>query len=140
MQKINIKTHNPKNNYEKPHFFILSKGYNSGKPLVQSCPNCFVLEFTSEQEKENNYWLAYSLWQSKFWRYYLVGSVVLFLRLHEFKPQFIAKGEALQNSYAQHIKNVQALNLLEEKEIEFSKNIALIKEMRAAILHTYTRI
>lgn len=140
MQKINIRTHNPKNRYEKPHFFILSKGANSGKPLEQSCPNCFVLEFLNEEERENHYWLAYSLWQAKFWRYYLVGSVVLFLRLYEFKPQFIAKSEVLKNSYAQHIKNVRALSLLEEKEKEFCKNIGLIKEMRAVILHTYTRL
>jgi len=140
MQKINIRTHNPRNQYEKPHFFILSKGSNSGKPLDQPCPNCFVLEFSNEDEKENHYWLAYSLWQAKFWRYYLVGSVVLFVRLHEFKPQFRAKSEALINSYAQHIKNVRALNLLEEKEIEFCKNIGLIKQMRAAIFHSYARL
>ena len=70
----------------------------------------------------------------------MVGSDILFLRLYEFRPQFIAKGEALQNNYAQHMKKVRALILLKEKEIEFSKNIALIKEIRMAILHTYTRI
>jgi hypothetical protein len=64
----------------------------------------------------------------------------LFLRLYEFKPQFIAKSEALENSYAQHIRNVRALSLLEEKEKELCKNIGLIKEMRAVILHTYTRL
>ncbi len=139
MQKINIRTHNPRNQYEKPHFFILSKGSNSDKPLNQPCPNCFVLEFSNEDEKENHYWLAYSLWQAK-WHYHLVGSVVLFVRLHEFKPWFIAKSVALENSYAQHIKNVRALNLLEEKEKEFCKNIGRIKQMRAAILHTYARL
>ena len=70
------------------HFFILNKGLNSGKPLYEPCPNCFVVIFSNNEDKESYYWLSYSLWKSKFWHQFLVGSVIPFLRIHEFKSEF----------------------------------------------------
>jgi len=139
MQTTKIKTHSPKNTYQNPHFFILSKGMNSGKPLTESCPNCFVLEFTNQDEREKYYWLAFGLWQSKFWHLHLVGSVVVFLRIHEFKNLFISKARILQNDYDQHLRNVHALKLLKEKKMEFYKSITLIKELRCAVLRRYLK-
>ena len=65
MSSFSIKSHRPGVVYNMPHFFILNKGNNSGKPLLSPCPNCFVIQFQSEEEKEQIYWLSYSLWQSK---------------------------------------------------------------------------
>ncbi|SDK15162.1 DUF6943 family protein [Flavobacterium noncentrifugens] len=137
MQTIKIKTHSPKNTYQKPHFFILNKGMNSGKPLTEACLNCFVLEFADQAERENYYWLAFGLWQSKFWHLHLVGSVIVFLRINEFKNLFISKASILQKDYEQHLKNVHALKVLKEKEMEFYKSITLIKELRSAVLRRY---
>lgn len=137
MQTIKMRTHSPKNTYQKPHFFILNKGMNSGKPLTEACPNCFVLEFADQAERENYYWLAFGLWQSKFWHLHLVGSVIVFLRINEFKNLFISKARILQKDYEQHLKNVHALKVLKEKEMEFYKSITLIKELRSAVLRRY---
>lgn len=139
MQNFIVKSHNPKSNHSNPHFFILSKGLNSGKPLEQPCPNCFVLEFQNQEEKENHYWLAYSLWQSNFWRYYLVGSVIEFLRITDFKNFFIQKSMMLQENGAQHLKNIRALKMLKEKESEFYKSINLLNQIRSAILQQYAK-
>jgi hypothetical protein len=84
----NVFTHQKDRVYSQPHFFVLSKGNNSGKPLKEPCPNCFVILVKTEEEAENLYWIALSLWKSKFWYQHLVGSVIPFLRLQEFKSNF----------------------------------------------------
>ena len=74
-----LKSYNQKLEIEKPHFFILNKGNNSGKPLLAPCPNCFVIQCENESEKEQIYWLSYSLWQSKAFYPLLRGSVIPFV-------------------------------------------------------------
>ena len=53
MDTIFIKTHQPGANYAKPHFFVLSKGLNSGKPSNEPFTNSFVLVFQTEAQKED---------------------------------------------------------------------------------------
>lgn len=48
MKTFRIKTHRASLTYSEPHFFILNKGLNSGKPLNNPCPNCFVCITTDE--------------------------------------------------------------------------------------------
>ncbi len=137
MQKFTIKTHKTDRMYLSEHFYILCKGKNSGKPLMQPCANCWVLQFTNKQEFENYYWMAYTLWQCKFWHYFLVGSVIPFLRLVEFKKEFLPKTEILQADYEQHLKNVIALRMLQEKEQQVKKKLFLIEDMKKLILQRY---
>jgi len=133
------KTHKPTTLYMGNHIFILNKGLNSGKPLNEPCANCFVIIFEQEKDKDSYYWLAYSLWKSKFWHQHLVGSVIPFLRIHDFKKEFQNKTTSMLYEYEEHLKNVQALRLLEQKEIQFHKNISLINDMRRVILHRYCK-
>ena len=42
MRSVQLKTFNKNFNYEGHYFFILNKGMNSGKPLKNACPNCFI--------------------------------------------------------------------------------------------------
>ena len=65
MCNFRLKSYNQKEEISNPHFFILNKGNNSGKPLVSPCPNCFTIQFTSTEDKEQAYWLIFCLWQSK---------------------------------------------------------------------------
>ena len=78
MDTIFIKTHQLGEKYDKPHFFVLSKGLNSGKPQNEPFTNSFVLVFQTEAQKEDIFWIAMSLWKSKFWVPYLRGSVIPF--------------------------------------------------------------
>ncbi len=140
MQKLTIKCHKPGMLYMGEHMFILNKGRNSGKPLAEPCANCWVIHFPNSQEKENHYWLAYSLWQTRFWHYYQVGSVIPFLRLFEFKKEFVLKAQSLQEDYELHLKNILALQLLQKKEIQFCKNLEMVRDMRAIILNRYINL
>ena len=101
MDTIFIKTHQPGAHYAKPHFFVLSKGLNSGKPSTEPFTNSFVLVFQTEAQKEDIFWIAMSLWKSKFWMPFLRGSVIPFLSLYEFKSNaFNARTRATQKKHS----------------------------------------
>jgi hypothetical protein len=134
-----IKTHRVGTIYTKPHLFILNKGMNSGKPQKEPFTNSFAIVFQNEVDCENLFFIAYSLWQTKFWHQYLVGSVIPFLRLPDFKKQFNPQASLMMVEHEQHQKNVAVLKLLEQKEKQFHENINLINDMRRVILYRYCR-
>ncbi len=84
MLRNKIKCHTIGNTYENPHFFILTKGRNAGKPLVQYCANCFVFVADNENEKWHFFNLCDALWQGKYFHPLLIGSVIEFIRIDEF--------------------------------------------------------
>ena len=137
MQNFIIKTHKKGTIYSKPHLFLLNKGMNSGKPQKEPFTNSFVVIFDLEQDCENLYFVAYSLWKTNFWHQYLVGSVIPFLRLNDFKKEFFIKSKIMMEEHEAHIKHVAALKLLEQKEKQFHENINIINDMRRVILHRY---
>ena len=134
-----IKTHKVGTIYTKPHLFVLNKGMNSGKPQKEPFTNSFVVIFQNEEDCESLFFIAYSLWQTKFWHQHLVGSVIPFLRLNDFKKQFNPQANLLMVEHEEHKKNVAALKLLEQKEKQFHENINLINDMRRVILYRYCR-
>ena len=137
MQNFIIKTHQKGTIYSKPHLFLLNKGMNSGKPQKEPFTNSFVVIFDLEQDCENLYFVAYSLWKTNFWHQRLVGSVIPFLRLNDFKKEFFVKSKMMMEEHEAHVKHVAALKLLEQKEKQFYENINLINDMRRVILHRY---
>jgi hypothetical protein len=134
-----IKTHRVGTIYSKPHLFLLNKGMNSGKPQKAPFTNSFVIIFENEEDCESLFFITYSLWQTKFWHQHLVGSVIPFLRLPDFKKEFNPKARLMMEEHEQHLKNVAALKLLELKEKQFHENINLINDMRRVILYRYCK-
>ena len=134
-----IKTHQKDTVYKGNRIFILNKGMNSGKPQKEPFANSFVIQFPNDEDTETVYWLAYSLWKSKFWHQFLCGSVIPFLRIHDFKKDFSVKVDEMMQEHELHKKQVQALRLLEQKEDQLHQNIVLINEMRRVILHRYCK-
>ena len=139
MPNFIIKTHRKDTAYSKPHLFILNKGMNSGKPQKEQFTNSFVVIFEKEEDCESLFFIAYSLWQTKFWHQHLVGSVIPFLRLPDFKKEFNPKATSMMQEHEQHQKNVAALKLLEKKEKQYKEDMMLINDIRKAILYRYRR-
>ena len=137
MPNFIIKTHQKNAIYNQPHLFILNKGLKSGKPQKEPFTNSFVLVFQDEKDCENIYFVAYSLWKSKYWIQHLVGSVIPFLRIQNFKSEFNLKSKLMMQEYDQHVKHVAALKLLDLKEKQFHENINLINDMRRVVVHRY---
>ncbi|MGO4904127.1 DUF6943 family protein [Flavobacterium sp. W20_MBD1_R3] len=109
------------------------------KPQKEPFTNSFVILFQNEEDTETVYWLAYSLWKARFWHQSLVGSVIPFLRIDDFKKDFNSKVNEMLQEHELHKKQIQALGLLEQKEDQFQKNIVLINEMRRVILLRYCK-
>jgi hypothetical protein len=132
-----IKTHRKGTFYKGNQIFILNKGLNSGKPQKEPFTNSFVIQFSNQEDAETVYWLAYSLWKTKFWHQSLCGSVIPFLRIHDFKKRFSVKVNEMLVDFELHKKQIQALRLLEQKEEQLLQSIVLINEMRRVILSNY---
>lgn len=139
MTNFIIKTHRKDTVYTKPHLFVLNKGMNSGKPQKEQFTNSFVIIFEKEEDCESLFFVAYSLWQTKFWHQFLIGSVIPFLRLPEFKKEFNPQASLMMVEHEQHLKNVEALKLLERKEKQHKQDMMLINDLRKAILYRYVR-
>lgn len=137
MQSPIIKTHRKEAIESENQIYILNKGLNFGKPQKTPFTNSFVITFSSKEESDAIYWLIYSLWKAKFWHQYLCGSVIPFLRIKEFKKNFIPKLNEMQLNMEQHKKQVQALQIIEIKEKQFQESLILINEMRKTILAHY---
>ena len=137
MPNFIIKTHQKDTVYNDNRIFILNKGMNSGKPSKEPFTNSFVIISDTNEDCENMYWIAYSLWKSKFWHQHLVGSVIPFLRLPDFKKEFFSKSKLLMQEHEEHLKQITALKLLEQKEKQLHENMNLINEMRRVIVHRY---
>lgn len=137
MMNFIVKTHKKSTVYNKPHLFILNKGMNSGKPQNEPFTNSFVIIFENDKDCENIYYVAECLWKTKFWYPHLVGSVISFLRLPDFKKEFFPKSKAMMDEYEEHLKNIAALKLLQENEKKFLENINLINDLRRVIMHRY---
>ena len=139
MPNFIIKTHQKNAVYKANQIFILNKGMNSGKPQKEPFTNSFAILFQNVEDAETIYWIAYSLWKAKFWHQSLIGSVIPFLRIDDFKKDFSLKVNEMLQEQELHKKQIQALRLLEQKEDQLQKNILLISEMRRVILSRYCK-
>jgi len=139
MPNFIIRSHRRGTVYRQPHLFILNKGLNSGKPQKEPFTNSYVIIFSNQEELENVYWLAFSMVKSKFWHPFLVGSVIPFLRIEDFKNHFSNKVNEMLLDFENHQKDIKALRLLQEKEEQLHKNIHLIKDLRRVIIHRYCK-
>ncbi len=133
MSTFSIKSYRSGVVYSMPHFFILNKGNNSGKPLLDPCANCFVIQFQCEEEKEKIYWLSYSLWQSKAFYPFLRGSVIPFIVLRDVKSCLSDGLNKANGNPVQFEKAVEALLNLEEMEKKFRQNLKLIQQAKVSI-------
>jgi hypothetical protein len=140
MKNFIIKSHKTDKNYSKSYFFILCKGMNSGKPLKTPCPNCFVIQFESETDKEEAFYIALSLWKAKFWHPFLIGSVIPFIRINDFKANFLNRLNLILTNPDKHQKNIAALNLLNQKQAEFEHKLKLINDFQKVILSYYSHL
>ena len=133
MTTLKIKTHKMKNVYEGHYFFLLSKGLNAGKPLEKPCPNCLVLFAKNEEERNKLFWLCFGLWQASFFRPFITGSVIPFIRLGDLK-QVIA--EALANLKENEFeKSVSVMQDLQKYQEKISKQLELIKVAKKALMY-----
>jgi hypothetical protein len=134
MSNFEIKTHQIGRTYSVPHFFILSKGLNSGRPMNQPCPNCFVITTTCLEQREQLFYLCLSLKIGKYFAYYLKGSVIPFICITDTKA--VLK-KALQNYEQQQWANkVEKLKKITAFEKNLQQQLLAISKLKIALLRS----
>ena len=134
MSTFQIKTHQPGRTYATPHFFILNKGLNSGKPLEKPCPNCFVIITNTKANRESLYYLCLSLKVGQFFAYYLKGSVIPFIGISDVKKVI---NTALQNYEEQQWQmKVEKLKKITAFEENLQQQLSTISKLKIALLRS----
>jgi hypothetical protein len=134
MQIFEIKTHQIGRTYTAPHFFILNKGLNSGKPLEKPCPNCFVITTLTKANRESLYYLCLSLKVGQFFAYYLKGSVIPFIGISDAKRVISV---ALKNNGAQQWQmKVEKLKKITAFEENLKQQLSTILKLKIALLRS----
>lgn len=134
MLNFKVRTYNPEKEQPQNAIFILSRGRNAGKPLFEPCPNCFILYYRNETEKENLYWMFYTLWKNGFFHPYLCGSVIDMLHLSELKKiiqNWVIPGIKKVNKKPELVDKIKSLL---EQERRIQEQLELIFRLRSSLL------
>ena len=132
MQNFEIKTHLVGRAYSKPHFFILNKGLNSGKPLDQPCPNCFVITAQSSASQESLFYLCLSLKIGKYFGYYLKGSVIPFICISDARS--VIETALQNNQQGKWEKKIEKLKKITAFEDNLKLQLETISNLKIALL------
>lgn len=139
MHSPKIQYYNPKNQKGAFEVFILCKGLNSGKPLENPCPNCFVISCKNSDELDFYKTLSFGLWKARHFHQFLTGSVIPFLRIADFKAIIIAQAEAVNKNKYAFVEDVNKVKLLERKEKQIYEQLALIADVKRAMIYRHLR-
>ena len=132
-----VRTYSVHSPAPKTALYILSRGRNAGKPMLEPCPNCHIIYVTSPEELETYYWTFYAFWKHGFFHPHLCGSVIEMLRLSDLKKlllQWIQPGIEKANRNPAVINKIRATWELEQKIQEQSK---AIQELRHSLVRRY---
>ena len=139
MLKNKIKTHKSGTAYNQPHFFILNKGLNSGKPFNHYVCNSFVFLADNNEEKEFFYFLLLGLWELRFFRKHLKGSVIEYVRLGDV-IDVIDETLNSVNAGNRSFSDVQnTLAQIESHQINLQKQLDYLMQLRKALFYKYLK-
>ena len=134
-----IQQFNSKNDYPAFTLFALCKGLNSGKPLEKPCPNCFAILCRTQEEFDFYKSIIYGLWFTKGFHPLLVGSVIEFIRIADFKKLVFATAERLRPTYADFSADAVKAKNYERMQKKLLAQAALLADLRRAILYRHLR-
>jgi hypothetical protein len=139
MKTIKIKTYKLNSTHDTNHFFLLSKGYNAGRPLDHPCPNCFIVTCDNLEQKGKIYWVCYSLWKSGAYLPLLCGSVIPFLHINDISAEIEKAIQKVNDKPKEFDESVNLLQQMMHTEKLLNLQIKLIAEIKASIAHKLVR-
>lgn len=139
MLKSKIKTHKSGTMYHQPHFFILNKGLNSGKPFRHYVCNSFVFLADDEKERDFYYFMLLGLWELRFFRPHLKGSVIEYVRLGDVIDVLEETLNSV-NTGNRSFSDVQAaLAQIEALQINLQEQLNHLMQLRKSLFYKYFR-
>lgn len=139
MQSPKIQTYNAKKEVSQHSFFVLCKGLNSGKPLSAPWPNSFVCICKNEKQKHFYYWLLFGLWKAKHFHQFLTGSVIPFIRISDLQNEVSIQADKVSKQKEEYKITVDKIKFLEEKEKSIRQNLALINDLKRAMIYRHLK-
>ena len=119
--------------YPTPHFFILSKGNNAGRPMTKPCPNCFVFLCNDMAQREQFYWLCYGIWQAGYFRPHINGSVIPFIHIGDLRMVIKSHWANIYATPDQFLKSISALSQLNALHENLLKQVESVKQLKYAL-------
>ena len=129
-----IKHFNPNHSVNENDVFALSKGLNTGKPLKNPGPNCFVIHCLNWKQKELYQSILYAAWKTKAFEYHLCGSVIPFIHIDNFKKVLHQKAENAFNNYDRFKKDFKRYIELDKYEKSIKKQLELIEKLKTVYI------
>jgi len=139
MLKSKIKTYKSGKTYNQPHFFILNKGLNSGKPFRHYVCNSFVFLADDKNERDFYYFMLQGIWELRLLRPHLKGSVIEFVRLGDVIDVL---EEVLNSVNAGNRSFYDVQNSLAQIEVlqtNLQSQLSLLLQMRKALFYKYLK-
>ena len=103
--------------------------------MKEPCANCFVLECNSTQTCSIVHSLVFLLWRSRIFERELVGSVIPFLRVKEFKDVLTFHIRNPKLSQKVLVDLAEKLLILDLKRDELQRNLETLKKLEHAYIH-----
>jgi hypothetical protein len=133
-----IHRYNPEKPKKETVFYIQSHGLHAGRPLKEPIPNSWEMD----TETKNAFEICFMVYNSKFLKNYIRGSVIPFLSLHEYKkiikPLF-ANPVQHEETTLKKLKTLQLLDIAIQKQEDTRKYYTELKTLIAhELLKTFT--
>ncbi len=121
-------------------FYVLCKGLNAGKPLREPCPNCFTV--TCQTPDEFIYWynLTWGVWKAKGFHVRLLGSVIPFIRLADYREIIWKASQAVKCKESQLKQVIDAMQAIEVKEQVIKQQLLSLTELKSALFRSLVRM
>ena len=135
MKTFKIKTHRPGETYQSPHFFILNKGINAGKPNICPFTNSFVVFANSAEKAQQLFWICNILYCGSYFKTCLCGSVIPFIQIREVRSLL----KKMIRNYEGHHWNgrFKALEKLELLSRRLRHQQQCLNEYKLALMQSY---
>lgn len=105
--------------------------------MAGACPNCFTCTCDTTEEKEFYYWLCFGLWKAKHFERFLLGSVIPYLRLAEFKKELQYQAQLMD--LPAWMATIQKLAAIEQHEALLREQLQLYAKIKVALIRKQVR-
>ena len=134
--QFKVITFNPQNAVPEHSLFVLSKGLHSGKIVETPTVNCFVVSFKSLDHLAQAKVVINALYHGKRVQELLVGSVITYIRIDEYKVMLRSEFSKVDLSNEKTKKAIASVEKMAELQKSYRQNLLLIRDVqRLLYLH-----